>query len=417
MRLMSAYGCFALFLCTNALAAGELPTYVQSSSGKEAYAKYIASPQHRAFAYSADGGFGYSFSQPNETQAKRTAIAFCEDNRPRLKALCQIVSVGTTNITQSEFESRIRRGYNDELSQRHSFYGAIINKDFAQAKKMIDELQNSVTSQDRRDQVGVAISMVERLPLDNGKEYLDHWVEAAPSYWGAYACRATFELHRAWKERGTAFGNRTAPEKFERVKKLVESAVSDAKTALRMNDRCHRCYRILINATMLERSGKQTGAIIAERGLKAFPSSVVLREIFLETLQPSWGGSESAMDRFVTQTTASLPREDADSISAHREYLKGFWAVAEKDQEKAFESALGLADHHSAAIRLAELKRTKGQHKEVLTLMERNLKNSPWDRYSLELKAIAHEKLGQTDEHFATIDKLLALKRRERILE
>ena len=104
--------------------------------------------------------------------------------------------------------------------------------------------------------------------------------------------------------------------------------------------------------------------------------------------------------------TLSLPLSLA--VAARLDY------IVKEEAKAAFEESLKLADHHSAAIRLAELKRTQGNFAEVLQLMNRALKNDPWDRYALELKAIGLEKLNRSDERDNTIDKLLELNRRER---
>ncbi|TAG00406.1 MAG: hypothetical protein EAZ43_13835 [Betaproteobacteria bacterium] len=370
----------------------------------------------RAFAYSADGGFGYAHSQPDELQAKRAALAYCEDPRPRGKALCQLVAVDTNFISSAEFTSNVKRGYNDRLSKLHEFYWLFTSKSFAAANMRLDQAELDAQSSGTPYDLNQLLSLAERLPLDKEPNVFDDWVKAETKHWGGYAARAVFNHRRAWKERGDLPASKTAPERFERVAKFVDLARSDAERALQLNPRCDKCYEILLNSTRLHKTDVNAGEWF-ERGKKVYPRSPELYCMMLEILQPKWGGSNKAMDALVQRASTELPARAAGKVASHREYLRGFWAVSEKDQITAYEQALSTFEHHSAAIRLAEIRRSQQRFDEVLNLMDRSLKNSPWDRYSLELKAIAHEKLNQPEAYFATIDKLLALKRRERVTE
>lgn len=396
--------------------AQPIPEYIKGAEALVAATKYLSLPGKRAFAYSADGGFGYSHSQSDELQAKRVALAYCEDPRPRGKAFCQLVAVETSFVSASEFNNNVKRGYTDRLSKSHEFYWLFTSKSFTDAQKRLDQADLDAQASGTPHEINQLLSTAERLPVGKEAEILDDWVKTEPKHWGAYATRAVFNHHHAWKERGNQPATKTAPERFERVAKLVDLARSDAERALQLNPRCDKCYEILLNSTRLHKTDVSAVQWF-ERGKKVYPRSPELFCMMLETLQPKWGGSDKAMDALVQRASSELPARAAGKVASHREYLRGFWAVSEKDQVAAYEKALSKFEHHSAAVRLAEIRRSQKRFDEVIRLMEQNLTNSPWDRYSLELKAIAHEKLNQPEAYFATIDKLFALNRRERKAE
>lgn len=402
----------AMLLSTAALAQ-VMPDFVTSNAAKAGFEKYTVLDGKRAFAYSADGGFGYSFSQPDEVQARRVALAACEDKRPRGKAFCQIVSTDGVTLKSADFASGIKREYADQLSIEHQFYRLIGEGDHAGAQSLIERVyRENLSSINPLD----VLSVVERLPLDKAMGLLDPWVKASPNSWHAYAVRATFQLHRAWKERGNLPARRTSPERLDRMMQYLVSAKADAEKALSIMERCMKCHLILINATMLD--GQRIDA--ARRfdiARKLFPANAEPYLAFLNTLQPEWGGSDKAMDGLVAEGHVALVPRAAASVAAQREFLRGFWAVSERDQTAAYSKALAFSDHHAAAVRLAEIRRSNGQYQAMLELTARNLRASPWDRYSLELKAIAQEKLGDNKGYVETIDKLLALNRRERTFE
>lgn len=389
------------------------PDYITREEAKAAFDKYEGLPAHRAFAHSPDGGYGYVSSGPSEFQARRGALSYCEDNRPYGKSFCQIIAVGTNTISKQEFAANTKRGYDDALGKKHAFYRLVTTKDFAKAQEVLDEAAQLALGSASRDQSSPLLATLEQIPLDKGKEVVDFWVASSPNHWGARAARATFTLKAAWKERGEKFSSQIAPERKVRVAAMVKEAKSDLREALRLNERCLTCYILMMSGSMLDDNSSEAKAMF-DLGRKQFPNSSALMNGYLDNLQPAWGGSERAMDDLVQQAKASLTVENSKWVSAHREYLRGFWAISERAQERAFEDSLKFADHHSAAIRLAEIKRTQGNFVDVLQLMNRDLKNDPWDRYALELKAIALEKLNRTDERENTIDKLLELNRRER---
>ena len=407
----------AIFLAALSLplspAVAVRPDFIVRQEAKAAFDKYEGLPMHRAFAHSPDGGYGYVSSRPNDFQARRGALAFCEDNRPTGAAFCQIVSVGTNTISPQEFSANTKRGYNDALGKKLSFYRLVTTKEFAKAQAVLDAPAQSAAGSSDNDQSSELLSVLEQIPLDRGQEILDPWVASSPKFWGAYAARATFTLKSAWKERGEKFSRQIAPERRARVAAMVQAAKVDLREALLLNERCLICYSLMISSSKLDGNSIEAKAML-DRGRKYFPNSSTLVNDYLDNFQPAWGGSERAMDELVQQAKAWLPAEKSKWVTAHREYLRGFWAVSERAQERAFEESLRLADHHSAAIRLAEIKRSQGNFTEMLQLMNRDLMSDPWDRYALELKAIALEKLNRSDEHDSTIDKLFELNRRER---
>ena len=392
------------------------PDYIAREEAKAAFDKYEGLPAHRAFAHSPDGAYGYVSSRPNEFQARRGAMAFCEDNRSPGKAFCQIIAVGSNTISKQEFTANTKRGYGDALGKTIAFYRLVTTKEFAKAQQVIDEAAQVALGSAGKDQSSALLSILEQIPLDKGKEVVDSWVASSPNHWGARAARATFTLKAAWKERGEKLSNQIAPERKARVAAMVTEAKGDLREALRLNERCLKCYLLMISSSMLDGNSVEAKAMF-DLGRKQFPSSSALVNGYLENLQPAWGGSERAMDDLVQQAKASLGVENSKWVSAHREYLRGFWAISESAQERAFEDSLKFADHHSAAIRLAEIKRAQRNFAEVLQLMNRALKNDPWDRYALELKAIALEKLNRAEERDNTVDRLLELNRRERKAE
>ncbi|HLX63795.1 MAG TPA: DUF4034 domain-containing protein [Planctomycetota bacterium] len=132
---------------------------------------------------------------------------------------------------------------------------------------------------------------------------LDKWVAAHPSY-VSYTARGMYKVNRGYEIRGTDWASNTPREKMAQMSKLHFDARSDAIKAFTNKPAFPIAYIVEILA--LQSGGGTSGKKgMYERGIKNAPSSYYIRNAYLHSVLPRWGGSYALMD----EATSNLKKE------------------------------------------------------------------------------------------------------------
>lgn len=133
------------------------------------------------------------------------------------------------------------------------------------------------------------------------RPHLDAWVAAEPSSVVPFVARASHSLGMGWAARGTAWTRDTPREQLELMAEWVERAGEDLRAARRRDSTFVPAYWLLLNAAMpyLPTDEKRR---IAEEALRIDPRSLLVRERYLRSVTPRWGGSYREMRRFAEES-------------------------------------------------------------------------------------------------------------------
>lgn len=139
---------------------------------------------------------------------------------------------------------------------------------------------------------------------------VEHWLDQVPNSAHALAARGISAVARASQSRGEDTTDNTPVRDLDKMRAALANARRDLEQALATNPRIVPAYVALLKVARL--GGDDT---LAQRTLDAAlrvdPSGYFARAEFITGLEPRWGGSFEAMDRFadsVASQVAENPR-------------------------------------------------------------------------------------------------------------
>ena len=187
---------------------------------------------------------------------------------------------------------------------------------FAEAQKLIQD--GHAAELDRR--LAVALHAQQTDPASRGlldriyqeafqngsfdiRPTLDAWKRDSPNSAFALAASGMAYVAMAGDARGARYMKDTPQDSVDAMRKLLAQADSDLRQAIVLNPRLTPAHIALINAGGLGFGRAYTDEAIRS-ALAVAPDDYVVRSVAMWTLQPKWGGSLDAMDRFAAQAQA-----------------------------------------------------------------------------------------------------------------
>lgn len=152
------------------------------------------------------------------------------------------------------------------------------------------------------------MKMYEALDANNGLllPKLNKWVDTRPSYI-SYGARGTYKVRRGYAIRGKNYIRDTPEQDVARMEALHKEAKDDLQIAIKGNNRFAPAYCALIDIERASGSLEKAKEI-AELAVRSIPETYYVRQHFMVSLWPRWGGSYELMDAYAknVQNAASL---------------------------------------------------------------------------------------------------------------
>ena len=189
-------------------------------------------------------------------------------------------------LTFAEAQSLIQQGQSVELDRR-----------------LAAALQAQQTQPDSRG----LLDRIYQEAFQNGsfdiRPTLDAWKRDSPDSAFAFAASGMAYVAMAADARGAGYMKDTPQDSVDSMHKLLAQADSDLRRAIVLNPRVTPAYIALINAGGLGFGRAYTDQAIRS-ALAVAPDDYAIRSVAMWTLEPKWGGSLGAMDRFAAQAQA-----------------------------------------------------------------------------------------------------------------
>lgn len=146
---------------------------------------------------------------------------------------------------------------------------------------------------------------------------LDEWEKKLPDSYVPHLAKAEYLAASGWKARGDQLASDVSKEQIARMNDWFAQCATEVKEVTSRDKRVAEAYAVLIGAAKTS-AGPELVAKISSEGLAEVPASFAIRRALIISLEPRWGGSYDAMEKFAN---------DSDSMtSANPEIavLKGF---------------------------------------------------------------------------------------------
>lgn len=219
----------------------------------------------------------------------------------------------------------------------------------------------------------------------------DEWVAATGSG-AAYLVRGEFQRKRAWLARGSAYAYQTHPDAFTRMKQLLTSAREDFRVAReKFGPRCDWCAASLIEVDIL--NGQRSRAVAQlDASLRDLSGGILTPQVYLQFLQPKWGGSWPEMERFIAGLTKDYPANPGIKLlqSDYAYYKAVALHQAQRMQEAYGQYELATQinpDHAGAWAGMASMALAADKDDLVLMATEKALALTPGNENALTARA------------------------------
>ena len=181
-----------------------------------------------------------------------------------------------------------------------------------------EDIQEEANVYDAFDAFSSAIPMYEVI--------LNNWVQQYANTYQPYVARAKYYLACGGAARGTKWANETTEKQFQEMRRYYSLALEDIKSALTVNLKLDICYSMMITIGMSVSDDRLKKNTLAE-ALKYNPYGFYVRDVYLYSLTPRWGGSYQAMEEFC---------DEAEKYSAFNPQLKTLRSRIFSDKARVF---------------------------------------------------------------------------------
>ncbi len=155
----------------------------------------------------------------------------------------------------------------------------------------------------------------KRLPFYDIERQLDQWVARAPKSYAARLLRGHYLGVAAGRARGTAWARKTSEAQFAKMRELHARSRTDLQAAIETaRVPLHARVRLMWNA--LVGGQRQLFREQYELALAHSPGNLRLRRVWMASLEPRWGGSHEAMDRYAAESATALTPAQAAELKA-----------------------------------------------------------------------------------------------------
>lgn len=127
-------------------------------------------------------------------------------------------------------------------------------------------------------------------------EDLEAWVKTTGSYL-AYAARGKYEADKGFEVRGTRWASETSQAQLDEMHRLHELAVQDLQIAIAANSAFIPAYTVLCTVARASEVSVSPKEVV-EKAVAVDRRAYLVRNEYLTSLMPRWGGSHGEMSAF-----------------------------------------------------------------------------------------------------------------------
>lgn len=167
------------------------------------------------------------------------------------------------------------------------------------------------------------------------REEIEAWIQLRPQSTEAVVARSVQRIEAAWARRGTGYSKDVADEAMADFARLLELAKLDAEAALARWPDHAVAWRSLIRAACGSEGTDVLPGLI-DRLLQQAPAGYAAHRTVMNFLQPRWGGSYPAMERYAELAQAQRERNPRlEVLRGYPYWAEGVDAASDKDYERA----------------------------------------------------------------------------------
>lgn len=263
----------------------------------------------------------------------------------------------------------------------------------------------------------------KRLPFYAIEAQLNRWVERAPQSYAALLLRGHYLQVAASRARGRAWARLTSEEQFAKMRELYERSRVDLLAAAQLSRvPLHARVSMIWSALIAGQRSHMRGQY--DLAMAQSPGNLKLRQAWMASLEPRWGGSYDAMEAYARESASALAPQHAAKLSAAMAFDAASMLRSNRQYdaaEKKYSEALRISDEPFIRAWRADSLARLGRSKEAIEELHIAFKHADFHRAGaasalgvLERAnpqdAVIHQMMDAVLEHFPDETDLLGLR-------
>jgi tetratricopeptide (TPR) repeat protein len=226
------------------------------------------------------------------------------------------------------------------------------------------------------------------------------WIAQSPKSYVARLARGIYYKKVGMGKRGSDSISNTTEEQLRDMEAAFSRASGDLRASLSLDDKPLLTYAQEMDIASYLGQNERIREIL-EAAIKVDPANIIVREKYMGTLEPRWGGSVEAMHAFLEESKqGGLSAAHLHSLEgiifedqAHTEKEAGDYAAAERDYRLAV--AVGNEDCLPC---FAEVLTHVGKFADAIPIYSKSLASNPDDADTLANRSYAYMQTGMARE-------------------
>lgn len=244
---------------------------------------------------------------------------------------------------------------------------------------------------------------------------LDNWIAAQPENAMAHLARGIYRDNMGWHSRGGGPASKTTDNQFSGMADWFNAAKEDLDRSIRLDATIVETYCFLIEIDKTE--GWHLAQSLYRQALKIKPDSFIVREYYLSSQAPRWGGSYEAMMATISEAKpyyAQVPQLAA--LEGRVDADMGEIALSRQDYQTAikhFKVALSKGDLWITNQKYGETLEAIGDHSAAIEQFSRVIQHKPGYKQAWEMRARSYAFLDKLPEALADITYAIGIEPRD----
>lgn len=315
-----------------------------------------------------------------------------------MKNLLLIISLiiyGSVNAEDSSIKLTLR----NLLKEKH----------YLQLNHKLNEYQNDYQKSFENEENLITAYKAFEIVDDEYKKLIEEWIKFSPTKYQPYLAQSFYNIGLAWNARGHKWASETTDTKFNQMNIYMSQSKQNTIKAIELFKESIVPYYLQIR---INNSLGEDEKSILQKGLDIFPGSYKLREVYLNSISPKWGGSIKQMQIFIENTKVlynqypylktlqGLPFYEVGKI----QYLDKVYSGA----IRLYTKALSFGDNHLIYFKRGRAYYKKEDYQNALKDMDKAIGLYPDDLDYYYYRAFVHSQLDDQKKDIA--DSLMVLK-------
>lgn len=174
----------------------------------------------------------------------------------------------------------------------------LVNKKFEELNKYLKKIDENYKKDVRTEDLLFTVYYTFGIEDLSYLKFFNEWINGNHSSSNAYLARAIYFYHMGWHERGHRYVSETKNDQFDKMYEYFKKSYDDINKYVELNENTVISYLVLIGIHTTSGQDEIVKKLMKE-ALKINNNTLKIRQAYLKSITPRWGGSYPKMNRYL----------------------------------------------------------------------------------------------------------------------